>query len=230
MSTWISDIGDAVPARGPHRPRVRTGRAALAAMLVGLLAGCAGLDDAATRATVGGGAITIAAPRGYCVDRSALRDGRRGAFVLFGSCAALAPGPFATEPDPLAVLTAAVAPPRAAEGAATGTGALTGRADRLAAYVTSPAGRRALSRDGRADSVTVLRTFTENGVFFIHLRDTSATAGPPVAAEYWRAILEVKQRMITLSILFPDGAAVDAEDGAAVIRAFAERVRDANMR
>jgi hypothetical protein len=207
MSTWISKALGQI-------------------LLLSFLAACSGLNDAAvTRATVAGGAVTLAAPRGYCVDASALRDGTRGAFALFGSCAALAPGPFAPEPKPLAVLSAAVSAPRA--GAVP---ALEGSADRMKAFLTSSAGRRALSRDNDAESVRILRTRFEDGVFYIRLRDTGTTVGPRVAPEYWRALLDIDQRMVTLSVLALEDAPLDEAAGEAVIRGFVASVRAANRR
>lgn len=206
MSTWISRLF------GP--------------VLLAVLSACSGLNEAAvTRIPVLNGSVTLAAPRGYCIDPTALRESPRGAFVLFGSCAALAPGPFAPAPTPLAVLSAAVSVPRGET-----VPSLAGAADRLAGYVTSPAGRRALSRGGNADSVQVLRSGFDDGVFYIRLRDDSTIAGPRVAPEYWRAIFDINQRMITLSVLALDGAPIDEATGETVIRSFAARVRAANRR
>lgn len=205
MSTWISRVA------GPI-------------LLLTALSACAGLNDAAaTRISVMDGSVALAAPRGYCVDRTALRDTTRGAFVLFGSCAALAPGPFSPAPRPRAVLTATVAPPRA--GAAPPPTEWT---ERMTAFVASTDGRRALSRDRTAGSVQILRTRVDDGVFYIRLRDSSATAGPRVAPDYWRAILDIDRHMITLSILALEDASIDAATGESVIRIFAKRVRAAN--
>lgn len=196
----------------------------LPVLLLAALAGCgAPGGDAVTRVAVAGGAVTLAAPRGYCVDRSALRDTGREAFALFGSCAALAPGPFAPAPRPLAVLSAAVAAPR--DGAAP---QLAGSEERMRAFFTSQAGRRALSRGHDPASVTILRTWAADGVFFIHLRDDAANGGPRVAPEYWRAILVVNQRMVTLSVLALENAPLDAAEGESILETFVARLGAAN--
>lgn len=207
------------PTRGRRR-----WRGALAALA--LLAACDGAaapgGDAVTRLTVAGGAVTVSAPRGYCVDRAATRNGAGGDFVLFGSCAALAPGPFAPAPRPLAVLSAAVSPAR------TGAPPLAASFDRLGAFLASDAGRAALSRSGDARAVEVLRAFARDDAFFLLLRDTSAFAGPRVAPVYWRALTEERGHIITLSVLGLRAAPLDPDAGQRVIDAFLGRLRAAN--
>lgn len=224
MSIWINspDRPD-VLAPAAARPNRRHDRF-IPVILLTVLAACAGVNEAAvTRIAVLDGAVTLAAPRGYCVDNSALLESSRGAFALFGSCAALAPGLFAPAPTPLAVLSATVSTPRSGNALP-----IAQAAEGMAAYFASPAGRRALSRGRDADTVRILRTGVEDGVFFMRLRDTSTMAGPRVAPEYWRAVFDVNRHMVTLSVLALEGAPIDEATSERVIRDFAVRVRAAN--
>lgn len=209
MSTWTSSAGllalalsvsACVPAPGTTAPAPR-------------------------RLAVAGGAVTLAAPPGFCVDRSALRDRPAGAFVLFGSCAALAPGPFAGRPQSPAVLAATVAPPRGATEAP-----VAGNEAGLAELLQTPAGRAALSHSGDAASLTVLAARSKPGAVFLDLEDRSTFAGPRVAPRYWRALIDVGDRLVTMAVLAPADHPLPPDTGLAVLAAFVDRVRAANPR
>lgn len=222
MSTWISDLIRPRRPTPPHRRRGVRRRAVLIAVLA-ILAACTPDADGVTRVKIKDGDLTIAAPLGYCVDRGALRDRPKAAFVLFGSCAALAPGPFSPAPHPLAVLTATASPNRP------DAPPLAREFPRMAAYFDSSQGRRALSRSGRADSVTILRAFASDGAFILHLRDSSDFAGLRAAPDTWRAILDMGARSVTLSVIGLRNAPISAEDGERVLTQFINRIRAANQ-
>lgn len=201
-----------------------TSRRALAAVFA--LAACvpgAGLVPAgATRAvSVLGGAVTVAGPAGYCVDKGPSRDGEAGAFVLFGTCAALTGSPAAGEPAYPAILTATVLP-----GAPGGTFEESFAA--MAAFFRSGPGRAALSRSGRADDVRLAQVLSRDRVLYLRLEDSSAVAGQRVEPDYWRAILQVRGRIVTLSALGLKSRPVPAAEKRRVLDAFVARVRSAN--
>ncbi|MBC7141611.1 MAG: hypothetical protein H5U18_05580, partial [Rhodobacteraceae bacterium] len=130
-----------------------------------------------------------------CIDRSASRDRPDGAFVLFGTCAALSGSAAAGQPARPALLTAAVLP------AARDSAALAGSFPVLAAFFRSVPGRAALSRSGKAETVEIVEVASRGDVLYLHLKDRSAVSGPAVEADYWRAVLGLHGRMVTLSAL-----------------------------
>lgn len=203
---------------------MRTRATALAAALAALavLPGCldfGGADDLVASAVVTRGEITIAGPRGFCVDTPTLRDGRDGGFVLLASCAALSGLPDAPRPAIPVVLSAMISATPEAEG-------LAGALPDVAAYFRSPEGRASLSRTDDPDSVEVLETRVASEILFLQVRDASAADGPDIEPVYWRAILAVKGHIVTLSAMAPAG---QPGDGALVmLEAFVASVRREN--
>lgn len=211
MSTWIFD------------------RRLISFLVLPLLAGCLAVPDVARRdagvlrkppetVAVANREVVIGGPPGYCVDRSASRIGGARPFVLLGSCASIAQDARAGSPRIPGILTASVA-------SDTGGGPVTDAAmAQMERFLASPDGRAALARDGRADSVTVLSTRTEQGALFIHLRDTSENPVQGVADDYWRGLFDVNGRLVTVSVVsFADQPLTD-DAGLSTLRAFLARI------
>jgi len=195
--------------------------ALLLAALLALAAPASAQSGAPLRVTVDGRAIVVTGPPGYCVDRSASREGPEGAFVLLGSCAALGGGRAAPRDTP-AVLVATIAP------GASGEGLDPEAFGDLASFFTSEAGRAALSRSGTASSVQVLEVLSVGDVLFLRIADKDAAEGQALDTEYWRAILSLRGRMVTLSVLSEAGRPLPAGGGRAVLDAFVARMQAAN--
>lgn len=152
------------------------------------------------------GALQVGAPPGYCVAPSASRQNADTAVVLLGRCSD------AVKAVP-AVITVSVG------GSGTSRAILAG-APALAAYFTSPAGRAALSRDGRASSLRLIEARSVGDAFLMRLQDR-------VVGEYWRGVVGVKGRLVTISVT-PAGAALPQEAGRKVLDAALLATRMAN--
>lgn len=206
MSTWIS-------------------KAALALLLTATLSACLPGDSGgtATRAvSVSGGAVTIAGPSGYCIDRGAARDGAEGAFVLLGTCAALSGVPRPGMPAAPAVLTATVRP-GAPQGAP-----FSDSFPAMARFLRAAPGRAALSRTGRAGSVSLAEVRSRGEVLYLRVNDTSANPGQPLEPEYWRAILSLRGQIVTLSALALRARPLPAAEKRRALEAFVAEVQAAN--
>ncbi len=208
MSIWISRAG-----------------LTIAATLV--LSACVpaefGAASGGTRAmAVSDGAVTVAGPAGYCIDRTASRDGADGAFVLFGTCAALSGGRGAAQPARPAVLTASVS------RGAPEDGSLPDSFASMTAFFRSAPGRAALSRSGRADTVEVAEAVRAGDVLYLRLNDRSAATGQAVEPEYWRAILALRGRMVTLSALGLSDRPLSSAEKRRVLEAMVARMRASN--
>ncbi|MBK5946646.1 hypothetical protein CCR83_09425 [Rhodobacter veldkampii DSM 11550] len=173
----------------------RRGRAVLAVAVLAALAACVATRPAPRSLTLTEAGVTIAGPRGFCIDQSQSRDGASGGFALLGSCAALASDPTAPRPAAPAVLTATVTPSDLAARP------LSRSFPQMKAFFLSPAGRAALSRAGQADSVQVQAIETQGDLMLIRLTDTAAAAGARVQPESWRAVMGVNGRIVSLSVL-----------------------------
>lgn len=178
--------------------------------------------QAALRVSVDGRAVVVTGPAGYCVDRAASRDGAEAAFVLLGSCAALGGGR-ARPAGPAGILTAAIQP--GPSGAGLDAPAL----HDLARFLQSPAGRAALSRSGQGDDVAVAQALLQGDALLLQIEDQGqAGRDQGLQPGYWRAILPLRGRMVTLSALAPAQAPLSPEAGRALIEAFLARMRAAN--
>ncbi|MBK1634972.1 hypothetical protein [Rhodovulum adriaticum] len=168
---------------------------------------------------VADGSVAIAAPYGFCVDKSALRQGTDGSFVLLASCAALTGADNAPNPSPDALLTASVA------GNPGPGGSAADRAVVLERYFGSEAGRAALARNGRADTVQIDGMDSRDGLFFLHVTDRGPGLGKGLRPDTWRAIFDVQGRIVTASVTgFADRPISDAASRA-LLRDFATRIR-----
>lgn len=209
MSTWTSKA----------RAFLLLGAAGL------LLAACfetVSLNRAASRASsessgpaetaVLDGALTVTGPAGYCVDPEATRESDTEAFVLLVRCSATA----RNAPVLSATVTAIDAP--------AGSDPETLR--RLAAFVGSDLGRAQLSRTGRPADVRIDQTLVEGGVLWLRIHDR----GNPAAFDpaYWRAILPIAERVVTLSVLSARANPVGRERELLVLRDFVSRMRARN--
>lgn len=192
--------------------------------LAAALSGCMLTGDSADaprHVSVTSDRVTIAGPAGYCADPVALRETEDTGFVLLGNCAAISGSRRAQQPAVPAVLTAAVS------GASDG-GTLTESLGDLDGFFRSDEGRALLSRSAEADTVEILATRVEDGMFLLHARDTSATSLSGVEPDYWRAYMDVGRRLVTLSVLALEDRGVSDADALATLIAFSAEVRAAN--
>jgi hypothetical protein len=204
MSTWIS----------------RTGAALAASLTVLGIPPAVSAEEAPERVAVSSGAVRIAGPRGFCVDLG--KSGQQGdaAFVVLGSCAALLGRRSAPAPKLPVVLTASVI-----VGGLGGQPFPSAFAD-MEDYFRSAPGRAALSRSGQAGTVTVLEIEPSGETLYLRARDTSP--GDGLQQDYWRAVLSLKGRIVTLSALGLAARPVASRDKRRLLEEFVDRVRKEN--
>lgn len=142
------------------------------------------------------GALSVAVLPGYCVDRGAGREERDSAVVIMGRCADTA----AVAP---ALLTVSV-------GSGGSAGVMTAGGPALAAFFTSAQGRATLSRDGRAGDIRVISALGSGDALLLHLQDRQI-------GEYWRAVVGVKGRLLTISATGTPGVPLAPADGRKLI-------------
>lgn len=176
--------------------------------------------------TVMGGAVTIAAPKGFCVDTSSHQDTEAGAFIPIGACSALTKNPADPKPPKPAFLTATVLPmPVQAAAMSDDPDA---RLREARSFVQSDAGRAALSRVGKADTVELLDVKSASGVLYVRLRDTSDGLPAALANTTWRAFFEVNGRLVTASATAFADQPFGEGKGYGLLRDFVAQIRKAN--
>lgn len=205
MSTWIS----------------RAALPALALSIAGCGAGIPVTRNAPEAVLVANQSVVVAGPPGYCIDESVSDNRTEGAFVLLGSCASIAGNAALPHPERPGVLTVTVS-----EGpVSTATGAP--RPDDLVAYFRTDAGRAALSRDGHPDSVEIIETRVDGNALYLHARDPGGRR-KGMADDYWRALLNVNERLVILSVNSSSARPLAEREGQRTLDAFAARIRAAN--
>ncbi|VDC27224.1 hypothetical protein [Pseudogemmobacter humi] len=153
------------------------------------------------------GEIRAVPPSGYCTDPRASHDSGQGAVILMGRC----PGKGAAVP---ALITVTL-------GAPGSSAVLKNGAKALSDYFVSPPGRAALARDGRPGSVRVAKTALSEGALVLRVEDR-AVGG------YWRAVLGLKGRLVTISVMAPEGASLPEEAGREILERTMASMRAAN--
>ena len=217
-----------LPAGRPPGARSRLGATAmfpraLFALLALALSGCfetAPLTEAASRALLPAAgpsqvqvlrnSITVAGPGGYCVDTEATDESDIEAFVLLVRCrATLRPSP---------VLSATITRLESDGNPET--------LRRLTAFLETMPGRAQLSRSGDPADVTVEQATFAEGVIWLLIHDE----GNPRSFDetYWRAILPIAGRVVTLSVLAAAEHPFERDSGLSILRGFVMRMRAAN--
>ena len=156
-----------------------------------------------------GGAMTVAAPAGYCIDQRSARQQADGAVVLMGRCSGgsnLAP----------AVISVTI-------GVAGSAGVLADGGAAMAAFFQTTSGRAALSRTGTPEDVQVVQAANSNGSFKLRIVETGV-------GDYWRAVTGLSGRLVTLSVQGPATATLDPTEGRRLLDASILAIRKANSR
>jgi hypothetical protein len=204
---------------------MRTSEAVVLAAL-GLLAACdpaaMGTAPSRTSVTVAGRSVTVAAPPGFCVDAASTAVSAEGAFVLMSDCALL--GAAASSPSPVAsALTASIS-----AGGLTGEGDAVDTLEDLQAFAATPDGRALLGRSGRPERVRILASQLQDGVLYVLVEDRGPMLVAGIDRRFWRAFLEVNDRMAVLSELGFEDAGSDPQQGLNQLAALARSIQAAN--
>jgi hypothetical protein len=162
--------------------------------------------------------VVVAGPPGYCVDPVLSRDSGPTAFVLMGSCAAVAGRAGQPAPRAPAILTVSI------------SADLGVRADMddLRAFIGSPGGRAALSRSGDPSSLAILETRSADGVLYILARDSSGGILPGVSNTYWRALFDLNGRLVTAAVVGTEDRPITRDTGIATLDSLTDQVRHEN--
>lgn len=188
------------------------------------LAGCDGggfvTRAAPERIVVADRSVVVAGPPGYCVDPVLSRDSGATAFVLMGSCAAIAGSAGQPAPRVPAILTVSVS-------ADLGGGP---DMDELRAYIATPEGRAALSRSGDPSSLAILETRSADDVLYILARDSSGAILPGVSNTYWRALFDLNGRLVTAAVVGIEQRPITRDTGFSTLESLTERLRRENAR
>lgn len=141
-----------------------------------------------TQVALSGGEIQVSAPSGYCIDQTSLRD----QFVLMGNCSSLSGQHAPGLKGKTAVIALSLTDPLDETAAF--------EAETMSRLFATQTGRAALSRTGRAETVTVLGTEVRKDVVLVHAQDSSPAVRGGLAETYWRAVFLLDGRLATVTV------------------------------
>jgi hypothetical protein len=185
-------------------------RAGLLGLVLTLFAACqtGTLGGGATKIALFGGTITVAAPPGYCISPGNVSQTGEAAVVLIGKCSD-------ASTSAAAVVTVSVGQPGSAAVMAAGPQA-------LSAFFTSAQGRATLARSARAQDVTVRKALMAGPNFLMLVADR-------VEGTYWRAIMGIRGRAITVSAIGTRQAPLSPEASRALVDGTLKALLSANQ-
>lgn len=152
-----------------------------------------------TQTSLARGAVTLKAPRGYCIDDTSVSNGLQGSSALLAKCSALdgkAAGPDA------AVMTVSISPRR-------GAGAGAPSADDLADAV---APHQVLSRAMRGE------------LALVQVASGADAAFAPADPVHWRGATELDTRLVLLGLFAPEGSAMRGAKGGDMLATLARGI------
>ena len=151
-----------------------------------------------------GDGITVQGPSGYCPDPATVSQSGGAAAVILGRC------DDQSKALPAVIFVTFGRPGSAAAMAAGGS--------EMAAFFTSEAGRKSLSRRGRASDVSVTAARSVGDLFLFRVSDRGEGV-------YWRGMTALKGRTVSVKVTGPDLAEADSRK---LVEETAKALRRAN--
>lgn len=191
-------------------------RPVLAALI--LLAGCeAGVENRGIRTlSVLDGAVSVRGPEGYCVDQQSSRAG--SGFAVLAGCAVVSDATMM--PTVEGLITVQI-------GAAS-SASVTGAEPEMAALLRTTLGAQLLSAASNPASVQVARVDRADGVVVVRFSDATPAATPGLEPSEWRAFLDIRGRLTTISLRGFVRAPIPSEQGLRLLSQAIGALRAAN--
>lgn len=163
--------------------------------------------------------VTLAGMHGFCVDPQSTRSSSASAFVVFGNCRAITGTQTAPQPRINAVVTSTVrlgdpTVPRIADSSG-----------QLTDFFKSDVGRILLSRENDPSSIKVLESGpARDGSYYLYVNDTGNGAPEGTEDTYWRAYLDVRNSVVTISVLSLETTPLSRNEGLEIMRGFTSKI------
>lgn len=183
-----------------------------------LLTGCeAGLETRGIRTlSVLDGAVSVRGPEGFCVDQQSSRA--EAGFAVLAGCALVSDA--TVMPSHEGLITVQI-------GGSDSAG-VAGAESELAGLLRTAQGAALLSASGDPATVQVRRVDRADGVVVVRFSDAAPAATPGLERLEWRAFLDIKGRLTTISLRGFDRAPLPAEQGLRLLSQAIGALRAAN--
>ncbi len=162
------------------------------------------------------GAVVVATPAGYCIDRNATRADT--GFAVEASCALLAGGGTAPRHDGLITVQIGTAD----------SALVTGQERTLRSFLKSDEGKQLLAGDGSARGISVGKTGIWGHVVEVYLNSAPQGGFDGFQPVEWRAFFDLRGRLVTIRLRGYDRAPLSFEQGQGLLRAAIDAMIQAN--
>jgi len=166
--------------------------------------------------------IVVEGPKGFCIDEKTTEERADLAFVLLASCQATSSAWNAPKPAVKALLTTSIM-----QGGEK-VGPISAAGDDLDRFFRSETGKTALSRSSDPGSVEILETRQDGDTFYIRASDSSLGVVPGASRDYWRAYLDIKGQLVSLSVIGMNADPLPPEKGLQLLKEFVAIMREKN--
>lgn len=186
--------------------------------VVFVVAGCvASLDGRGVRTlSLLDGAVSVRGPDGYCVDQQSSRPS--SGFAVLAGCALVSDA--AMMPSLEGLITVQIGSANSAS--------VSGSEAELAGILRASQGAQLLSAAGDGASVEVARVDRAEGVVVVRFSDATPAPMPGLEPLEWRAFLDIRGRLATISLRGFDRAPIPAEQGLRLLSQAIGALRAAN--
>jgi len=169
-----------------------------------------------TRAELLDGAVVVATPAGYCIDKSATRA--EAGFAVEASCALVARGGAAPRYDGLITIQVGDAE----------SAIVTGQEKTLRNFLKSDEGKQLLAGNGPIRGLSVGRTGIWGHVVEVYLNSAPQGGFEGFQPVEWRAFLDLGGRLVTVRLRGYDRAPLSFEQGQTLLRAAIDAMVEGN--
>jgi len=164
-----------------------------------------------------GGDVLARGPEGYCIDHMA-SDARRG-FVVMAGCALLS-ADAVVMPTLDGLITVQFGAPD--------TASVTDNEDAFAAFLKSDAGRGLLAGSGDIANMSEVSTVSDRAGVLARFEDSSGPGFAGTSGPQWRGFLDVRGRLVTISVLSFDRNTLSRSEGERLLVVAMAEVAEAN--
>ena len=162
------------------------------------------------------GALVVATPPGYCIDKNATRA--ESGFAVEASCALVARGGVSPRYDGL--ITVQVGDAESA--------IVTGQEKTLRNFLKSDEGKQLLAGDGPVRGISVGKTGIWGHVVEVYLNSAPQGGFDGFQPVEWRAFFDLKDRLVTIRLRGYERAPMSFEQGQALLRAAIDAMIEGN--
>ncbi|MCF2905826.1 hypothetical protein L0666_12580 [Octadecabacter sp. CECT 8868] len=163
------------------------------------------------------GDVLVRGPEGYCVDQAA-SNARRG-FAVMAGCALMSEDA-AIMPSLDGLITVQVG--------ADETSSVAGNEEAFAAFLETEAGRGLLAADSDTASVGEVTTIAGDGRVLARFEDASGPVFQGTTGPQWRGFLDVKGRLVTITVLSFERNELSRSEGERLMGAALEEFVEVN--